>query len=250
LRHTAGAQSLTDALAAAMPPGALRRAVPVSAIEVDADRLQVVVEGAVLGAAHVVLAIPPALAVSQISFEPALPGQLARLAASCPVWMGAVSKIVVQYPEAFWRAAGLAGAAQSMLGPLREIHDMSGPGGHPAALFGFAATARADPRLSEERATEQVVGQLVRLFGPQAAAPDRVILRDWGVAPYTSPPEVERRTDYALFGHRLFAEPAFQGRLHWASAETSERSPGHVEGALAAAERAAAKVIGALAQGR
>lgn len=245
-RHTAGAQSLADALAAGLPPGTLRLAVPVGAIEADADRLQVTAGGTVLGAAHVVLAVPPALAVSRISFEPALPVQLARLAASCPVWMGAVSKIVVQYPEAFWRAAGLAGAAQSMLGPLREIHDMSGPDGKPAALFGFAATAGADPRVSEERATEEVVGQLVRLFGPKAAAPDRVVLRDWGLAPYTSPPEVERRTDYALFGHRLLVEPAFEGRLHWASAETSERNPGHVEGALAAAERAAARVIAAL----
>jgi monoamine oxidase len=51
---------------------------------------------------------------------------------------------------------------------------------------------------------------------------------------------------YQLFGHPLYAQPALGGRLHWATAETTAESPGHVEGALAAAERAAAAVLAAL----
>jgi len=242
-RYLAGAQSLADGLAGGLPPGAVTLSSPVTSISADGDRLQVDCDGvAALCAEHVVLAVAPALAVARIRFTPALPERVGMLAAATPVWMGAISKVVIQYPEAFWRTDGLAGAAISARGPLREIHDMSGPAGHPAALFGFAPNAVGEPAM----AAEQVVAQLVRLFGPRAAHPERVVPCDWAAAAYTSPADVGSRTSYELFGHRLFTEPAFAGRLHWAGTETSQVNPGHVEGALAAGERAAAAVIAAL----
>jgi monoamine oxidase len=236
LRYLGGAQRLADALAATLPPNTMSLSSPVTAIGADADGLRLVVGGHTVRAGQVVLAVPPALAVSRIRFDPALPPRLAAVAGATPVWMGAVSKVVVQYSTAFWRAAGLAGAAVSRRGPLHEIHDLSGPDGRPAALFGFAVPA-GEPA--------EIVAQLVRLFGPQAGAPERVLVRDWAGRPYTSPPNVSSLTDYTLFGAPLFAEPALGGRLHWASTETSAINPGHVEGALAAAERAAAQVIAA-----
>lgn len=239
LRYVGGAQALTDALAATLPAGTLSRSCPVTAISAGADGLRVHTDGGTLSAAHVVLALPPALAVSRIRVAPALPDRLAAVAAATPVWMGAVSKVVVQYAEPFWRADGLAGAAAGDRGPLWEVHDMSGPDGTPAALFGFGATGGADPRM---RGTGEVLAQLVRLFGPRAASPTRVLVRDWGRAVDTSPPNVARLQEYRHFGSRVFAEPAYGGRLHWASTETSTVSPGHVEGALAAAERTVAQI--------
>ncbi len=66
-----------------------------------------------LRAEHVVLALPPALAVEYIDFGNTLPAGLLRLARATPVWMGAVAKVVAPYPSAFWRERGLAGAAFS-----------------------------------------------------------------------------------------------------------------------------------------
>jgi monoamine oxidase len=239
-RYVGGAQALADGLAATLPAGTVARSCRVSAISADGDGLSVHTDGGTLRAAHVVLAVPPALAMSRIRFEPALPERLAATAAATPVWMGAVRKVVVQYAEPFWRADGLSGAALSNRGPLQELHDMSGPEGHPAALFGFAAPDGAD------LSTDAVVAQLVRLFGPGAATPVRVVVRDWGGQPDTSPPGVADLQDYRHFGSPLFAEPALGGRLHWASTETSQVSPGHVEGALAAAERTVARLTVAL----
>jgi monoamine oxidase len=188
---------------------------------------------------HVVVALPPALAVAQLTFSPELPQEFRSLAAATPVWMGAITKVVARYSDPFWREIGLSGSAISHRGPLREIHDLSGPGGHPAALFGFASTTAASGPISDA----DVLDQLVRIFGPEAGTPTELHLADWRSEAHTSPPAVETLTDYGTYGHRRFQEPTLDGRVHWVATETGAVNPGHIEGALASAERAATHVI-------
>lgn len=249
-RFVGGAERLARAVAEQLPPGVVRLGRAVRAIEARDDGLAVRAAASAddeggdddpVVARHVILALPPALAVAHIAFLPELPERLAHLAAHTPVWMGATTKVVACYREPFWRRAGLAGAAISHVGPLREIHDTSGPDGEPAALFGFATATDAEP--IDEQA---VLDQLVTLFGPNAARPEQLVLRDWRAERWTSPPGVERLGAYQLFGHEAFTRPALGGRLHWASTETSTEFPGHIEGALAAAGRAARAVSTAL----
>lgn len=270
-RYTHGAQSVAEALAATLPPGVVRLGTAVSAIRcspgsgrpgrtgVTSDvgssnrpdrpgRTGVVVHAGRgqsqerLQTAQVVMAVPPALAVDAIRFQPGLPEELFRLARLTPVWMGATTKVVAQFSRPFWRTEGLAGAAVSHTGPLREIHDMSGPGGRPAALFGFAPALPGNAVVTHD----EVVEQLVRLFGPLAASPVAILIQNWATEEYTSPPNVASLNAYQLFGHPMYAEPALGGCLHWATTETARESPGHVEGALAGAERAVAGVLASL----
>lgn len=187
-----------------------------------------------LSARHVVLALPPPLAVHSISFRPPLPDRLHQLATLTPVWMGTVAKAVVGYPDAFWRRRGLAGAAISHVGPLREVHDMSGVNGDPAALFGFAPLGPQAATPTER----DIVNQLVELFGPDAAAPLEVIIKDWRFERHAVPPDPAPLTPMRTYAHPRYQEPAGDGRIHWASTETAPDSPGHIEGAVAAAERA------------
>ena len=63
-----------------------------------------------------------------------------------------------------------------------------------------------------------------------------MIIQDWRNERYTSPSDVEQLSDYQAFGHQAYSMPAMAGRLHWASTETAATSPGHVEGALQAAD--------------
>lgn len=240
-RFAAGAAALTDRLAAALSTDAVRLSTPVTALRADNGAgILVSTAEAPLRTRHVILAVPPALAVARIDLPPALPDSLIRLARSTPVWMGAVAKVVAQYPAPFWREDGLAGAAVSRSGPLQELHDMSGPGGSPAALFGFAPGASMRPG---RNLADDAVSQLVRLFGPQAAAPRNVIVQDWSQETWTSPPRVHTQMDHSRFGHELYTRPALDGRLHWASTETSTEHAGHIAGAVAAGERAAAAVL-------
>ncbi|MFJ2899122.1 flavin monoamine oxidase family protein [Streptomyces sp. NPDC087218] len=238
-RFSAGAQSLTTALATALPGDALRLDTPVTAIRPDAGgRLAVLTPAGPLDAGHVVLAVPPALATERIDFGGVLPAGLVRLARATPVWMGTAVKVVARYPEPFWRKEGLAGAAFSRTGPLQEIHDLSGPDGEPAAFFGFAHARAVRPGFEQA-----VTTQLTHLLGPAAATPDALYAQNWSTEHWTSPPTVQRLADHSLLGHPLYRRPALGGRLHWASTETATEYAGHIEGALAAGERAARSVL-------
>ncbi|MEM9650668.1 MAG: FAD-dependent oxidoreductase [Actinomycetota bacterium] len=281
-RFVGGAQELADRLAASLPSGTIHYRTPVSAIATDTtatttdttattdeaaattDASAATTTGATAGldsvaaeswvtvtathsgqtrtwtASHVIVAVPPALAAADLDFSPPLPDRVAGLLAATPVWMGAVTKVVAVYEKPFWRADGLSGSAISHLGPVREIHDMSGPDGTPAAIFGFIpGTEVGAPTVDESR----VRRQLGELFGPEGAEPTELHIQDWRRERWTSPPDVERLTAYQTYGHRLFQEPVADGRLHFAATETATESPGHIEGALAAAERAVASIL-------
>lgn len=237
-RFADGAQSLAEGLATSLPDDLIEfeaRVIRVSA----SDVCEIQHTGGTLTARHVVLALPPALAVSQIEFAPALPDRLAGLAALTPVWMGSTVKVVAHFDHAFWRNEGLAGSAVSHIGPMRELHDMSGPDGQPAAIFGFVPNNSPSPAPTEEA----IRHQLVEMFGPAAADPIQIIIADWRSEAATSPPGVEQLQAYQAFGHDLFQRPALDGRLHWTSTETATVAPGHIEGALAAAERVVAAIL-------
>jgi monoamine oxidase len=242
-RFTAGAESLAQAVAAELPAGTVTLDAVVDAVTLDGDLVRVASSSGAYEARHVVLALPPALVAATISMTPAFAGDLARVVRATPVWMATTTKVVARYASPFWRGTGHSGSAVSHVGPLRELHDASGPGGRPAALLGFAASAGGGPGATRDG----VVDQLVRLFGPAAGRPLDVLVADWSQERFTAPPEADVLLSQSAFGHELYARPALDGRLHWAGTETSRVSPGHVEGALAAAERAVAAVLAGLA---
>ncbi len=247
-RFVNGAASLTEALASRLHShdrSDVRLDSHVQSIDVTTSGVDVEVgvgvpsDRDVLHADHVVLALAPALAASSIRFRPDLPGDLRAVAERTPVWMGAITKVVARYESPFWREIGLSGSAVSHRGPMREIHDLSGPGGNPAALFGFAGSDASSGAVDES----EVLDQLVRLFGPDAGSPIDLVLADWRSERFTSPNDVELITDYSTFGHQTFQQPALGGRVHWTSTETALVAAGHIEGALAAAERAVAHIL-------
>ncbi|MFJ4815023.1 flavin monoamine oxidase family protein [Streptomyces sp. NPDC088801] len=237
-RFGSGAHVLAAGLAARLPEAALRLSTPVTRIRLVSEMVQIDTPCGTLRAAQVVLAVPPALAVARIDFNGDLGPDLIRLAEATPVWMGAIAKVVAGYRTPFWRASELAGAAISHTGPLRETHDMSGPHGDRAALFGFSAAAALGHGFETS-----VTAQLARLFGPEAAEPTTLHVQDWSAEQWTSPAGVGNLTDYGLLGHPHYRQPALAGRLHWASTETAADYAGHIEGALYAGRQAATAVL-------
>ncbi len=239
-RLRGGMQMLAGGMADALADGVLRLGERVTSIQLRSEGLVVASSGGDWAAPSVIVALPPATAIGSIEFDEQLDPDVRRMAEKTPVWMGQMTKVVARYDHPFWREEGLAGSAFSYVGPMRELHDMSGPDGDPAAIFGFAQPQPGQPAPTEG----EVVAQLVELFGPLAAEPAELLIQDWRSEELTSPKGVEQLTLYQFFGHPLFQTPALGGRLHWASTETSVVTPGHIEGALAAAERAVGAILG------
>lgn len=222
-RVKGGLAQVTARLAADLG-NALQLGCVVGEVREEADGVTVVTSTGTYRAAQVVVALPPRLAAG---FGLALP--------DVPTWMAGHAKLVATYKRPFWRGMGLNGDAISHRGPLAEIHDASPADTGPAdtgagALFGFARVGAA--RQPDFR--DAAIAQLARLFGPEAAVPDEVIVKDWSIDAATStkadliPPE----------GHPAYQALAPTRRVIFAGTEAAPEEGGFLEGALAAAEAA------------
>lgn len=236
-----GIQDLCRRLADRLPRGTVRLDDPVSAVSLTGQEVRVESCGGSLAADAVIIAVPPPLAVEQISFVPALPDRVRDSAESMAVWMGGTVKAVAVFERPFWRAAGLAGSAISYQGPFQEFHDHSGPSAAPAALFAFAPAGRFTG-VGAPVVAKAFGEQLMRVFGSAAAAPLHVHVTDWSRERFTTPRAPARHASTRSYGAPSLREPV-GGRIHWASSETATEHAGHLEGAIRAGTSAARAIL-------
>ena len=248
-RLVGGPSALVAALARQLPEGAVQLNARVTAIAPGAGGLEVSIAGQETSRArHVVLATPLRVAAAQIDLA-GLPQPQARslLAAmeDTPTWMAQQAKAVALYPEAFWRKAGLSGRVASRTGPLVEVHDHCPAHGRGAALFGFVGWPVADRAgAGAEALRAQILVQLIRCFGPEAGHPTAVIVQDWAQEPLIcGPRDLTDPPRHPEVGPAVLRDGMFGGRLWFGVSETATRSPGLIEGAFAAGEAAASRVL-------
>lgn len=201
-----------------------------------------------LNSRQLVIATPPRLAASMFSpnrgMRNDVPEQTIQILNGAHTWMAPHAKVIAVYETAFWREQGLSGRVASQVGPLVEIHDHSGPDGTPAALFGFAGVppqSRHDNHVQFRVAIEQ---QLKRCFGNQAPDPSDIIIKDWAFAPHTTT-DADRGGDgtHPQVLSKWVREAHCENSMWFAASETSDRSPGLIEGALARADQVASDII-------
>lgn len=242
LRVDGGIARLTHELAARLPDGILHLSQPVTRIR----RLD---QGYAISLGHsdgqlevqarkVVLAIPPRVIASKIAFEPALAERVIQDLNSIPTWMAGHAKLFALYPRPFWRDAGLSGDGISRRGPLMEIHDASPANAAYGALFGFVGLPAGAPMRASAPLIQAATRQLEKMFGPEAAQPLDVLLKDWADDAYTATPADSATTSHPQYGTPAsLAALADQG-LVFAATELAPQFGGFVEGALEAAENA------------
>ncbi len=153
----------------------------VLSLEEVAGQIEVKSENNIYKVDKVISTLPPRLAADSLSYTPDLPSSVSRQLQSTPTWMGYAAKCVVEYPHAFWKEEGQSGFTFSHLGPLGEIHDACTT--EKNALFGFVHSYAEYKNLKEN-----IVNQLVRLYGEQASVPLNIVLVDWKEESYTSTP--------------------------------------------------------------
>ncbi|MCY4336030.1 MAG: NAD(P)/FAD-dependent oxidoreductase [Litoreibacter sp.] len=241
-RIEGGIASLVQALSAQLPEGTLRLSSRVIQLErTPKSVIATLSSGETITASRVVLALPPRLA-AQIKFVPALPPDAMGTLSQIPTWMAGQAKLVAIYAHPFWRASGLSGDAMSRYGPMVEIHDASPAQTGPFALFGFVGLPPA-ARRDETALKTKAIDQLIRLFGPKAADPVAVHLKDWAQDPDTA-----TEADQALLRtHPRYGMPAeldglWDGALLFGGSECAPQFGGFLEGALEAAEDVATRL--------
>lgn len=191
--------------------------------------------GKTVTADQVAICLPPRIAAN-ITFNPELPKNAIQSMQGISTWMAGQAKAIAVYDEPFWRYDGLSGDAQSRMGPMVEIHDASPAQGGPFALFGFIGIP-PNSRVNESLLMRNLKAQLVRLFGPKAANPTKLYVKDWAFDPNTA-----THADKApLYAHPTYGLPhtlkgLWDNTLHFGGTEVAPQFGGYLEGALEAAE--------------
>lgn len=253
LRLAGGAAALIDALLRALPADRLRFGTRVTALRLTGDGVALTVQHADGGdesvtASQVIAALPPRL-LAAIRFDPAPAPGVLRLWQQTPTWMAPHAKLFALYDRPFWREAGLSGAAQSMVGPLAEIHDATTASGH-AALFGFVGLdARQRAAVGEAALIEAGIAQFARLFGAAAATPRATLYKDWAADPLTATAADAIATGHPPGGAAAWVHGPWQQRLSLAGSETSAAEAGYLSGAVEASDRAVTEVMRRLGAG-
>ncbi|SPH21067.1 Putative flavin-containing monoamine oxidase AofH [Ascidiaceihabitans donghaensis] len=235
-RLVGGLGALTDVLADGLPEGRKRRNAVVTRLEhLEGHCIATLSNNETIRADRVVLALPPRVA-AQIEFFPALPVATLQTMQGVATWMAGQAKAVAVYDRPFWRDDGLSGDAMSRKGPMVEIHDASPATGGPYALFGFIGVP-PNGRADEHILRQHLTAQLVRLFGPQAAEPRQLYVKDWAFDPFTAT-EADKAPLYAhpTYGLAEAMTDLWDGKLHFAGTEVAPVFGGYIEGALEAAE--------------
>ena len=236
-RLKGGLHGLTDVLARVLPKTRKRLGAKVTALEKTQEGvLATLYNGKTIDAQKIVLALPPRVAEEQINFIPALSNKTTQAMQNIATWMAGQAKVVAVYDTPFWQDAGLSGGASSRLGPMVEIHDASPAQGGPYALFGFIGTV-ASARMDEVQLRSRLHAQLTRIFGPEAAKPRALFIKDWAFDTDTA-----SLLDLALgLGHPQYGLPnsmhnLWDGALLFGGTEIATQFGGYLEGALEAAE--------------
>lgn len=254
-RLVGGTAALVHALTRELPREQILPGTQVKAMALTSDGVELTIkraDGAAekLMAGQVIVTMPPRLLEATVSFTPDQEAATVRRWRDTPTWMAPHAKFFAVYDRPFWRDAGLSGTAQSMVGPMAEMHDATTASGR-AALFGFLGIG-AEQRavLGEEALTRACLDQFARIFGADASSPRATLFKDWAADPLTATP-----ADRGAGGH-IAPDPApwvagpWGERLALGGSETSPSEPGYLAGAVVAATRAVAETLEKLGAGR
>ncbi len=252
MRLAGGTGAVVTALASTLPQTSMRTGSRVTHVGLSGTEVEATFSeggGDLRGARarHLLLALPPRLLEATVAFSPALDAATSRRWRATPTWMAPHAKFFAIYDRPFWRADGLSGMAQSMTGPLLEIHDATTATGK-AALFGFVGVpASHRAAAGRDAIIEASVQQLARLFGPEAGTPRATLLKDWALDPLTATSDDQVAGGHPVPDGESWITGDWQGRVWLAGSETSRSEPGRLAGAVEAASHAVGQIMTRLA---
>ncbi|TQS45061.1 flavin monoamine oxidase family protein [Cryptosporangium phraense] len=235
-----GSHEVAVRVADALGAGTVRLGSPVLRIDWAENEVTVHTDDGPTTARRVIVAVPPALR-RRIRFVPDLPAAHRRLSQR---WSpGILSKIYAVYDAPFWRASGLSGMSISDEGPIFITFDASPRDASRGVILGFIGGDYArewDPVDDAERRI-RALSSLADLFGKRALDPLGYVDQRWGEEDWLGGgPTAAPGPGTSASMHVQLTEPV--GPIHWAGTETATRWAGHMDGAVAAGERAAREV--------
>ncbi len=245
VRVAGGSQALVDALVERLPRGTVRTGTRARSVATGPDGVSVGTCSEIpVRARQLIVALPPRIALNTVEWQPQLPSDLANALDTTPTWMAPHAKVVVLYEKPFWRERGLSGRVASRAGPIVECHDHCADGGSTAALWGFIGWPHEMRIKLGDELPNQIRAQLKRCFGTETPDPVAIHIEEWSQdSLVASRSDLTGSMAHPSVGPAALRRLYFEERVSFAGSETAEQSPGLIEGAFDAAERAASSII-------
>jgi monoamine oxidase len=230
------ARRVSDALG-----DAVRLNAPVRSISQGHDHVVVEADGLTVAAHHVVVSVPPALAL-EMAWDPELDED--RRALYTAAVAGPETKTLLVYEEPFWRDDGFSGQSAGPRSAAEVTLDATPASGRPGVIasFTFGPVAERLDSLDDTDRRKAVLEELTSRFGSRAGSPVEFIETAWWTEKWTRGCSMAHFPPGILSKHGHLLQEAF-GRVHWAGTETSTKSHGAIDGAILSGERAAAEVL-------
>ncbi|MGV1941125.1 flavin monoamine oxidase family protein [Agrobacterium sp. 22-211-1] len=248
MRISGGTGAGIRAIARELPQDRILLGAKATAMELTDNGVRIAIQGKeaaeeTIEARHVIVALPPRLLEASVSFTPAQENATSKRWRDTSTWMAPHAKFFAIYDQPFWRSSGLSGTAQSMVGPMVEVHDATTASGK-AALFGFLGVAAEKRKaIGEEALKAACLAQLERLFGAPARNVTATLLKDWATDPLTTTKHDLVASGHPIIQDEAWVSGAWRERLILAGSETSDSEPGYLSGAVTAAKRAVADYL-------
>ena len=220
---------------------AVRLNAPVRTIAQRDDHVLVESADLTVSARHVVVAVPPALAL-EMAFDPVLPDD--RLTLYRPSTAGPETKTLLVYDEPFWRADGFSGQSANPGSPAEVTIDATPAAGTPGVIasFTFGPVAERVDALDASERRRLVLDTMAERFGPRAASPSEFVETAWWHEEWTRGCSMAHWSPGILTRYGSLLREPF-GRVHWAGTETATISYGAIDGAVRSGERAAGEIL-------
>ncbi|WP_020401790.1 flavin monoamine oxidase family protein [Gracilimonas tropica] len=239
-RVKGGTISLIRELSKFMNDDHLYLSCPVQKIEKKKERLIVTADLEIFDVEMVVSTLPPKLLSDSIQLKPLPSEELAETMANTHTWMGESIKIGLTFSEPFWRADDLSGTIFSNVGPIPELYDHSNFEEHKFALKGFLNGSYFS--VSKEERKQMVLAQLRKYYGDKTDQFIHYHEMVWANERFTYAPYDRHVLPHQNNGHAMYQKPLWEGSFFIAGAETSETSPGYMDGAVHSAQSVADQI--------
>jgi len=215
----------------------------VSNIEQDEKSVYVTTTQGTLCADYVISTFPLGVLQSgSVTFNPALPDH--KLNAINKVGFGVMNKIVLEFPECFWKSSveGIGFMSSSIQGEFNFFLNMQPLLNRPILMCFVAADfAHLMEKMSDSQIIDRIMEILTKTHGGKPIAhPVKYHITRWRSDPFSRGSYSFMKVGSSMNDVNSLAEPV--GRLHFAG-EATFVYPGYTHGAFLSAHREANRII-------
>lgn len=204
------------------------------------DTLTLATENKTYSAEKVIITIPPKLA-SGIDFSPKLPENLLQTMKSTHTWMSNAIKVGILFDQPFWKENNFSGTIIGQVGPVIELYDHCSYQGNSYALMGFINEGLRDT--TAEIRKEKILSYLEKYLGEEVKNYTAYFEKDWSKDPQTSCENLKSVYMSPQYGHEVFNQWHYSGKLLFSGTETSPVYGGYLDGAVHSGLNAAKKLL-------